>query len=576
MNRTYTLDSGATLFHADCRDALRALPDDSLDSCVTDPPYHLQSITKRFATSPRNERTENPATPYGRTSVGFMGKEWDGGDIAFQPAFWYEVLRVLKPGAYLVAFGASRGYHRMACAIEDAGFEIRDSLMYLYGTGFPKSHQLDRQRGELICGCESEPSSECDVRSVCDADVSPAQCTQEEREEILQSRMSEQGLHAQGAQAAAGRIRAFDRADQSVMEGRSVSSGTEGKLRIDEIHPMPARTDRDGEGGRLCDGTQSGHGAALPLSPDANGVRASHRPQSTQQRPAEPRIVAGQSQPQNGGAWTTCGRCGKPMVTRGLGTSLKPAFEPIVLARKPLSEGTVAANVLRWRTGALNIDACRIGDEGGTRGATAGPSNGILGDGLNGAFGVPVPGLGRWPANVCHDGSDEVVGAFPNAGGQAGGRAKIGGAKGGSIYGKFAENVTANPEPRGDSGSASRFFYSAKASRADRAGSKHPTVKPVALMEWLSTLITPPGGTVLDPFAGSGTTGVAARNKGFKVILCEREDEYVQDIRRRFESPSIVPDTHTHTPQGRRIYGRFADEKYGRAVRSDQSGSNVR
>jgi len=203
-----------------------------------------------------------------------------------------------------------------------------------------------------------------------------------------------------------------------------------------------------------------------------------------------------------------------PDHLRPMNTALKPAFEPIVLARKPLSEGTVAANVLRWRTGALNIDACRIGTEGGTAKGSKpqGAGNGIYGAGLHGACEIVELNAGRWPANVCHDGSDEVVAGFPN--------------------------------------SAARFFYSSKASKADRNGSKHPTVKPVSLMEWLCALVTPPGGTVLDPFAGSGTTGVAARAKGFNVVLCEREAEYVGDILRRFghvEAPSIVPEQHTHT-----------------------------
>ena len=140
---------------------------------------------------------------------------------------------------------------------------------------------------------------------------------------------------------------------------------------------------------------------------------------------------------------------------------------------------------------------------------------------------------------MVHDGSDEVVGTFPTAGGQQG-RAKIGGPKAGKIYGDFGENFSSNPEPRGDSGSAARFFYSAKASKADRNGSKHPTVKPISLMEWICTLITPPGGTILDPFGGSGTTGIAASNKGFSVILCEREAEYVADIRARFSGSVLT------------------------------------
>ena len=181
------------------------------------------------------------------------------------------------------------------------------------------------------------------------------------------------------------------------------------------------------------------------------------------------------------------------MVPEGLGTALKPAFEPIVLARKPLSESTVAANVLRWRTGALNIDGCRIGTEGATKRSA---QTAYADSGWRTGHEIVKLDMGRWPANVCHDGSDEVVAAFPN--------------------------------------SAARFFYSAKASKADRAGSKHPTVKPVSLMQWLCRLITPPGGTILDPFAGSGTTGAAARLEGFRAILIEREAEYQQDIRNRF------------------------------------------
>lgn len=202
------------------------------------------------------------------------------------------------------------------------------------------------------------------------------------------------------------------------------------------------------------------------------------------------------------------------MVPEGLGTALKPAFEPIVLARKPLSEKTVAENVLRWRTGALNIDGCRIGTETRTYTSTGNPGANTQrfhgGDGRDPEIArayaeksklrPPTTVEGRWPANVCHDGSDEVVAAFPN--------------------------------------SAARFFYSAKASKADRAGSKHPTVKPVSLMQWLCRLITPPGGTILDPFAGSGTTGAACRLEGFRVVLIEREAEYQQDIRNRFATSS--------------------------------------
>lgn len=435
-----------TLYHGDNRDVLRQLPDNSIDSVVTDPPYALVSIVKRFANSPRNERTENVANPYGRTGRGFMGCRWDTGEVAFSEEFWSEVLRVLKPGGHVAAFGASRGYHRMACAIEDAGFEIRDSLMWVYGTGFPKSQNV--------------------------------------------AKFIDQHLGAERT-----------------------------KIRVDASE---VRNPKATGGGR-------------------DGMEGATRPW------IEAALECGYHEKDSDDAVTP-----EAQAYHGFGTALKPAFEPIVLARKPLSEGTVAANVLRWGTGALNIDGCRVASsEPLVRAAIQRNDNDVYGKGLG--AGTQVEPQGRWPANVVHDGSDDVVGAFPSAGGQQG-RAKIGGAKGGSIYGKFAENVTANPEPRGDSGSAARFFYSAKASKKDRdegldslpppaAGvgamrdggresmprkNTHPTVKPTALMQWLCRLITPPGGTVLDPFMGSGSTGKAAVWEGFKFIGCEREDEYIK------------------------------------------------
>lgn len=221
------------------------------------------------------------------------------------------------------------------------------------------------------------------------------------------------------------------------------------------------------------------------------------------------------------------------MAWQGWGTALKPAIEPIVLARKPLSEGTVAANVLRWATGAINVDGCRVGTESTRRanhGGTGDPTRWRTGNGGDFASGSDA---GRWPANIVHDGSDEVVGAFPSA--RSSKHAKVSVAAGESPVYKLGLKGRAVPGQNtySDSGSAARFFYSAKASKADRAGSKHPTVKPVALMQWLARLVTPPGGTILDPFAGSGTTGAAAVAEGFGAILIEREPEYVADIRRR-------------------------------------------
>ena len=323
----------AEVYEGSCLDVMANMPDNHFDAVVTDPPYHFTSIVKRFGAPDAAEHKQEG--PFARSSRGFMGKEWDGGDTAFRPETWEEALRIMKPGAHLVAFGAPKNYHRLACAIEDAGFEIRDSLMWVFGTGFPKS--------------------------------------------------------------------------LNVGEGR--------------------------------------------------------------------------------------------------GTALKPAYEPIVLARKPLSEKTVAANVLRWGTGALNIDATRIGNE---------------------------TSQGRWPANLCHDGSQQVLDLFPHT-------------KTGSIMphhvrttsktkNAYGERAALSESFAGDEGSAARFFYSAKASKTDRAGSKHPTVKPVSLMQWLVRMVTPPGGIILDPFAGSGTTGAAALLEGVNAILIERETEYIADIKRRLSA----------------------------------------
>lgn len=353
----------------DCRELLREMQEASVDACVTDPPYHLTSIVKRFGAQGAAPAKVGATGAYARASRGFMGQTWDGGDVAFDPATWAEVFRVLKPGAHLVAFGGTRTYHRIACAIEDAGFEVRDGFAWLYGSGFPKSHNLE-------------------------------------------------------------------------------------------------------------------------------------------------------------GEW------------EGWGTALKPAWEPAILARKPLI-GTVAANVLAHGTGALNIEASRVAGGGGAarenepsmtrRYTDRGATNFAATPGPRG--GDPD---GRWPANVMHDGSDAVIGALPDAPGQAAAvRPDSGsGVKTHNVYGAFAAN--SDCDPRGDSGSAARFFYCAKPSRDERGPENtHPTVKPAALMAHLVQMVTPPGGLVLDPFSGSGTTGLAAARFGFRAILMEQSEDYAAIARAR-------------------------------------------
>ena len=337
----------------DCLDVMRGLPDGCVDAVVTDPPYGLS----------------------------FMGKDWDHGVPG--EAFWREALRVAKPGAHLLAFGGTRTHHRLMCAIEDAGWEIRDCLGWLYGSGFPKS-----------------------------LDVSKA-------------------------------IDKMAGAEREVIKTPITSKSTAGKGTSNELDERPWLTKARIQGFHE-------HAGPTPVTPEA--VR-----------------------------W------------QGWGTALKPAWEPIVLARKPLL-GTVAQNVLEHGTGALNIDGCRV--EGKYKWRASDSSN-TTGASFNaGSFGDGPNAQDRFPANLIHDGSDEVEVVFPK--------------------------------------NASRFFYCAKASSSERGeGNNHPTVKPQALMQYLCRLVTPPGGVVLDPFAGSGSTLLAALREGFCFIGIEKEEKYCEIARRR-------------------------------------------
>lgn len=359
---TYMLHLG------DCIEAMRAMPDNSIDSIVTDPPYGLS----------------------------FMGKRWDYDVPSVE--IWTECLRVLKPGGHLLAFAGTRTQHRMAVRIEDAGFEIRDMIAWVYGSGFPKSHNLD-------------------------------------------------------------------------------------------------------------------------------------------------------------GDW------------QGWGTALKPALEPVTVARKPLI-GTVAANVAEFGTGAINIDGCRVDPSGESRERTDEPSQARRYNTSGSTNFAVKPGprggdpLGRWPANLIHDGSAEVVTLFPDAPGQQGASSDNQRTRA-NCFGALSHGDK-QYTPRADFGSAARFFYCAKASRKDRNeglpigdqkavntnatmreredadwparnGNHHPTVKPTDLMAYLCRLVTPPGGVVLDPFMGSGSTGKAAIREGFSFIGCELDPEYLAIAKVRIE-----------------------------------------
>ena len=386
---------GVTVYAGDCREVMAGMGSGSVDAVVCDPPYEL----------------------------GFMGKSWDSSGVAYRRETWEAVLRVLKPGGHLLAFGGTRTVHRMTVAIEDAGFEVRDTVMWLYGSGFPKS---------------------LDVSKAIDKAAGA------EREVVAPNLNFRQNKEAHG---------------NAIMRPRVAGEA--------EVRTAPATDDA-----REWDG------------------------------------------------W---------------GTALKPAHEPIVVARKPLSS-TVAANVLEHGTGALNIDAARIAGEVPSvpQPAYGGKADGVglfgTGTGRNGEM-SSAP-LGRWPANVVLD--PEAGAALDRQTGE--GTSRIGkprGAASGDGWG-----MTATGAEYDDSGGASRFFYCAKASKADRPrtadGTTHPTVKPVNLMRWLVRLVTPPGGTVLDPFAGSGSTLVAATIEGFEAVGIEQEPDYLAIIADRLSQP-IAP-----------------------------------
>lgn len=401
-----------SILNLDCRHGLALLPDNSVDAILTDPPYEL----------------------------GFMGHAWDRSGIAYNVAMWREALRVLKPGGHMLAFSGSRTYHRMTCAIEDAGFTIRDSLMWVYGSGFPKS-----------------------------LDISKA---------------------------------------------------------IDKIYG--ATRSVVGQQYRAATGRDEGYGFGESFDITA------------------PATLAAQ-------------------IWEGWGTGLKPAHEPICVARKPLAADTVAANMLAYGVGGLNIDACRIAvdpvaDASQLRTMNVSQHDGADGWGMNTTGpkeGARVLGIeGRWPANFVHDGSPEVLAMFPDA---VGAKAPVRGTEptangfsGATAFSGMRARI-AGPEPRGDAGSAARFFqqcgwaqddleaalflYCAKASKREKgADNKHPTVKPLALGRYLAKLICPPGGVLLDLFAGSGSFPLAAKLEGFQPLAFEKDPESAEYATRRLSA----------------------------------------
>lgn len=407
------MDKRFELYQGDCLETLRAMADNSVDSIVTDPPYGLSNHTQDDVMKCLTAWISGKA--FTTKKRGFMGNTWDSWVPG--PEVWRECFRVLKPGGHILAFAGSRTHDLMSMAMRLAGFECRDTIMYLYGSGFPKS---------------------MDVSKVIDK--------------------------AAGAE-------------------------------------------------REVVGMRSGGMSSLGVMHDDEWVAAGEILQVT-----APATEAAQK-------W------------QGWGTALKPAFEPVLMFRKPLV-GTVAANVLAHGTGSINIDGCRVGTETRTNASKArADRNGFI-DGFVGGTESQTHDHGRWPANIITDGSDEVIAGFPVTGASKSSMRGVGlTGSDEKVYGKGDPNYDTLRGHDDAGGSAARFFYCAKASKRDRdEDNNHPTVKPTDLMRYLCRLVTPPNGVVLDPFNGSGSTGKAAMLEGFRYIGCELSEEYIEISRKRIEA----------------------------------------
>lgn len=477
------------LLIGDSLERLKEIPDASIDSIVTDPPYEL----------------------------GFMGKAWDGTGIAYNVQLWSECLRVLKPGGHLLAFGGTRTYHRMAVAIEDAGFEIRDSIHWVYGSGFPKSldvsKAIDKQRDDraditkvvrwLKAAKRASGVTGKDLdREFGTVNVSQYWFSEHRKPAVPTLEQVPQLLKVLGVTA--------DDVPEDIRRLLWELNGKKGQ-------PGENWAKREVVGTKQA-GMGSGKTFGI-LQSEGSNSEADHDIPIT-----APATDAAKK-------W------------QGWGTALKPAHEPIVLARKPLT-GTVAANVLEHGTGALNIDGCRIGNEkrtnppaGNGRAERPSPTTGASNGGTQGGFNYSpdteaTVTSGRWPANII---LDEDAGAELDA--QSGLEAAR------FFYcpkpSKKERNAGLDglPETRhADRKSTDGVGGNNPRNRTNQAKQNfHPTVKPLELIRYLTRLVTPPDGTVLDPFMGSGTTAVAATLEGFNWKGCEMTEDYLQIIKARIK-----------------------------------------
>lgn len=510
-----------TLHQGDNREVLKTFADNSIDSIVTDPPYEL----------------------------GFMGKKWDSSGIAYDATLWAECLRVLKPGGHLIAFGGTRTYHRMTVAIENVGFEIRDCIMWLYGSGFPKSlavdKAIDRQR--------------------------------DDREQVLKvTNWIADCVQLSGIRHA-DILKAFEFNAGSGMVGHWTARnyGSQPAVpTLDQIPPLLAlfgmTLDDVPDDVRTLIWTLNGRkgqpGEAWfqreVITEKREDMFGEYEVEAVRTMVDPKKARLGMPLQQNAKHQVTLTAPATPLAQQwqGWGTALKPAHEPIVVARKPL-QGTVADNVQAWGVGALNIDGCRV-DSDDAQWTRHGTADAGMWSGKKRIHQENTTS-GRWPANIILD--EEAAQMLNEQSGVSGGKKykKSGFRVGGKSEYSVGINGTKNaPDNYGDSGGASRFFYVAKASTKEReAGLEgmvmqnnmrvnapreneeakhatvranyHPTVKPIELMQYLVRLVTPPNGVVLDPFMGSGSTGCAAMLEKVQFIGIELNQEYVNIAEKR-------------------------------------------
>jgi DNA modification methylase len=506
-------DDRTTIYHGDCLEVLRELPDASVDAVVTDPPYGLGFMGREWdkaaalaSVPPSGQHLDSPLARM-QTGKGPAAVAFDGAAFQSWCQLWAaECLRVLKPGGHLLAFGGTRTWHRLACAIEDAGFEVRDSIAWMYGSGFPKSldvsKAIDKARDDRpdILRVTSEIARLRDLANLTNRDLDDAF----------------------GFAGMAGHW-------TSTKSQPTVPRVEQWAVLRDMLNPDPWL---DAEVWRL-NGRKGTPGEAWG---QREVIGSDTKARSTSGKSALPTLTGSTVYE----TWDiTVPATDAAREWSGWGTALKPAHEPIVVARRPLV-GTVAANVLEHGTGALNIDGCRVAGEVPSVPQPRFSRDLVAGfgasKGRNGDMSA-APG-GRWPANVVLD-EDQAAELDRQSGWSKSPPVdSVIRVKANDSIGTFKMPDRQTHNGHGDSGGASRFFYVAKAPAKERPkvdGTAHPTVKPLTLMRWLCRLVTPPDGVILEPFAGSGTTIEAALLEGFRVVAIEREAEYLPLIQARLD-----------------------------------------